>query len=754
MKTELLAPAGDIEAGYAAFYYGADAVYLGLNRFSARAEAVNFTRDELDALTAYAHSLNKKVYVALNTLVQEAELPAVLTALQECADCCVDAVIVQDMGIARIVRQHFPSLQLHASTQMAIHNLEGALTLKKWGFSRVVLARELTLREIEAIRDASGLEVEVFIHGALCYSYSGLCQFSSLETTRSANRGKCVYACRNVFRTQDGTSRLFSMKDLALETDVLKLKGCSLKIEGRKKNALYVAAVTHYYRTILDTGKNKIALSDNLKQIFARPWTKLHFNGKNKDTRAPDFAGHRGLIIGQAEKIANHTLTFRPTRAIARYDGIQIDVPGADKPFGFSLEHLKINGRPAFTCPAGQRVDIPLPSHHPFIEKGATVYLASSTAVKGAYPYQKPKPGAFKNRQSVDIDVFITADSVTVCSGETAETVSGAFMPAHTPDKTTASVRAAFDKNKDTPFCIGAFHVHNPDGLFVPAAVLNELRRRFYNTLPVQTTSCPTLTAPLLRLNESPNTFFIVKTDQPACLKKLPFDKIGEFLIEITPALTPKALSFLPTDKIRLALPVIFRKSAWLRDKINLLVQCGLNRFEISNFGGLALLPKNADISYDSFLPVLNTQSFQAALEQGASRITFSVEDTADNIRTLATADARTALIVYQDTPLFLSANCVRPHDCTTCDRQEKIESISDKTGSFWLISKPCQTVVTDKRPFSLAADYKTVPAGAYRLDFCLKPYTADQVYDIWQKIQNTQPIPNTFSGNFHKKFA
>lgn len=139
--TELLAPAGDIEAGYAALYYGADAVYLGLPKFSARADATNFTPDELDAFIAYAHSLNRKVYVALNTLVQESELQGVMDALQVCAQMKVDAVIVQDLGVARIIHHSFPELQLHASTQMAIHNLEGALALKKLGFSRVVLAR-------------------------------------------------------------------------------------------------------------------------------------------------------------------------------------------------------------------------------------------------------------------------------------------------------------------------------------------------------------------------------------------------------------------------------------------------------------------------------------------------------------------------------------------------------------------------------------------------------------------------------------
>ena len=203
MKQELLAPAGDIEAGYAALYYGADAVYLGLQKFSARATATNFDEKNLNEFTAYAHHLGRKVYAAINTVVQEHELPDLLETLDICSRCKIDAVILQDLGVARIIKQSYPELELHASTQMAVHNKEGALFLQSLGFSRVVVARELTLPEIKEIASIEGLETEAFIHGALCYSYSGLCQFSALEMGRSANRGKCLYPCRACFE-KDG----------------------------------------------------------------------------------------------------------------------------------------------------------------------------------------------------------------------------------------------------------------------------------------------------------------------------------------------------------------------------------------------------------------------------------------------------------------------------------------------------------------------------------------------------------------------
>ena len=205
MKKELLSPAGDPEAGYAALYYGADAVYLGLKHFSARATATNFDEEALDEFVGFAHSRGKKVYAAVNTLVTEAELPQLLNSLDICSRCRIDAVILQDLGVARVIREKYPELELHASTQMAVHNKQGALALQKLGFSRVVLARELSLAEIKDIASIPGLETEAFIHGALCYSYSGMCLFSSLECGRSANRGKCLYPCRSEFEGESGS---------------------------------------------------------------------------------------------------------------------------------------------------------------------------------------------------------------------------------------------------------------------------------------------------------------------------------------------------------------------------------------------------------------------------------------------------------------------------------------------------------------------------------------------------------------------
>ena len=751
MKTELLAPAGDLEAAYSAFYYGADAVYLGLKQFSARAEATNFSPEELDEITAYAHAHGKKVYVTVNTLIQEAELPTLMDNLSVCNRCQADALIVQDFGVAHLVKKCFPNLNLHASTQMAVHNLAGALAMKKMGFTRVVLARELSLPEMLEIKEKSGLEVEVFIHGALCYSYSGLCLFSSLTTGRSANRGKCVYSCRSAFRVNDRQYHPFSMKDLALEKDVLKLNGFSLKIEGRKKTALYVGAVTDYYRRILDTGKIDGGLTDNLKQIFARPWTKLHFNGKRKDVTDPDFVGHRGLFIGTVDKVFNHTISFRPDKPVARYDGIQIDIPGQEKPFGFSAENLIVGGKKVFEASAGQSVTMTLPPHHPFIQKGNAVYLASATRVKGAYPYTKPRPNEYKNRIGIDVDVFLEENRISACSGIYTAVVQGDFKPAKSPDRVFQSVKQSFEKTGENSFSLNNLTLHNPDNLFVPASTLNELRRALYAQIIIEAEK-PSLPPTTHLKATAAKPQWIVKTDDLKLAEQL--SDYDELVYVLKVSDTPDKLRSLNTKKLRLALPPILRPEKPWQNLIQTLWQAGFTRWEIGNPAGLTLLPQSTDISLDNTVSLMNTQAIEEAFSQGISRFAFSTEDTRDNIQALTRQTGQGILVLYQDPALFLSANCIRENGCSSCSKGRLEMNLTDGKGKYLLISENCLTTVINSRPFALPPTAQDIPVSGYRVDFCHRHYTIQQAKEIISKIKNRQKISGSTDGNFEKQFA
>lgn len=749
-KQELLAPAGDIEAGYAALYYGADAVYLGLSKFSARATATNFDEQTLDEFTAYAHSLKRKVYVALNTVLQESELESLIECLDICTRCHIDGLIIQDLGVARVVKKSYPFFEMHASTQMAVHNKEGALFLQKIGFKRVVLARELTLSEIKEIASIKGLETEAFIHGALCYCYSGLCQFSAIEYGRSANRGKCVYPCRAAFSYQHKKEHLFSMKDMALEQDVLKLPVTSLKIEGRKKSALYVAAVTDYYRRILDGKGADVSRAENIKQIFSRPWCKFHFDGRNKSIIDRDFVGHRGLLIGQIESINRGLICFKTAHQIARHDGLQIDVTNIEKPFGFSVQNIFVNHKSCLKANSGDFISVELPEKYPDLHIGDKVYLSSSSEVKGSYHYETPKPHSFHNTYDIEVVVKIDENSVKAFYGEFQETIFGKFETAKNPQISQDAVKKAFAKTGDTVFKLKNIQVENPQNLFVPVSLLNELRRGLYSKIKIDIHhgTLPPLSEPNIL---SKTTRYKIKVDNLTYLENVDLDLFAEIIYLIEPSDDISKLQLFPKEKVRIALPTVCRRPALYAEIVQKLLEFGYNKWEAGNYWALEILSgKNLDICLDSSLYMLNSQAISFAKEIGVKEVTLSLEDTKENTRKLIkNSPLLTTLVVYQDVPLFTSVGCIRNNDCRNCNRKEQWVEIKDKDRRFKVLSKDCQTYVFDERAFCIAQNIDDLSPDYLRIDFCYIDYKSEDVAKICRQIYKKQDIPMCIKGNF-----
>ena len=259
-QVELLAPAGSVEAFYGALKAGADAVYLAGDQYGARAYADNFSMEELLAALRYAHLFHRKVYLTVNTLLKDAELESLPAFLRPLTEEGLDGVIVQDPGVLRLIRNDFPGLPLHASTQMSVTGSHGAGLLKDMGVVRVVPARELSLDELRILKHESGLELETFIHGAMCYCYSGQCLFSSVLGGRSGNRGRCAQPCRLPYQVVEngkvvGEGYPLSMRDmctLELLPELVEAGIDSFKIEGRMKKPEYAAGVTAFYRKYLD----------------------------------------------------------------------------------------------------------------------------------------------------------------------------------------------------------------------------------------------------------------------------------------------------------------------------------------------------------------------------------------------------------------------------------------------------------------------------------------------------------------------
>ncbi len=781
---EILAPAGTPEAAWAGLAYGADAVYAGLPRFSARAEAGNFTAEALNELIGYAHHLGRRIYITFNTLVQQSELNDALETLALIHDLNADGVIVQDMGVVRLMRKNFSQLRLHASTQLAVHNLEGAKQLATMGFKRVVLARELSLKEIAHISRNCGIETETFIHGALCYSYSGLCLFSSHLMGRSGNRGRCAYCCRQQFRGGGKETLAFSMKDFSVAghlPELLAAGVASLKIEGRMKSPLYVAAVTDFYRKALagDVADSEQRLSD-IQTIFGRPATDLYLSGEdNNDAIDPVNAGHHGAVIGTVKETRRGWLILHSNRALMKFDGLKVETPGDTFAYGFAAHDIRLASDPeskrCFELPANAEIAIKLPPDHPQLAPGTPVYCSYSQAVRQRYEFAAPRPGQFRQRRPVNIQVLQNPEETVLtasadCDGKTVQaeiTIPGPFEPARQPEKSAAAIRQCFEKLGETDWKLGELTLEGP-AVFIPASVLNDARRRLITDFSNawkrqhQNPPRPAGTPPAEGIFEVPLhgrggrsnatagvgcAVWSVKVRDVRLLEKL--EHFDEFVLEIDPSRPEeieKARAALPPEKLRLALPVIIREedTAAFRKLIASLPD--QQKWEAANVGGLNLLQGKGDITADWPLYTLNTQAALQWREQGIGQLVLSPEDDAKNLYALIEQLGDAAVVpVYQHTPLMISAT--RP----AADGSELTDSSQRK---FRVEQTGRQFVLANETPFSLTChldELKTKGARRFRIDLSYGIKSPDEAADIVRRITSGLAVSG-HTGNFDRR--
>lgn len=345
---EILAPGGDFNSSIYAFENGADAVYIGLKNFSARKGAKNLSIDELISLKNFAHINKKKIYVAINTLIKESEISDIIDILLVLEEIEIDGIIIQDLGLAKIINENF-NLELHASTQLAAHNVHGVKFLKNHGFSRVVLSRELSFKEIKKIRtEIPDIELEVFIHGALCFGFSGLCLASGKKLNRSANRGECGQICRTWFQHGKNKEYSLSLNDLFLSDKVIKLKDLgieSLKIEGRMKGPSYVSNVSKYYNDCLKNINNKS--QEQICHIeFSRSGSSGYFNGNpGGGIINPNYPGHLGLSAGTITNISKDHFDIHSNIELKNRDGLLVlPQKSTDTPFRVGVNILNKKG--------------------------------------------------------------------------------------------------------------------------------------------------------------------------------------------------------------------------------------------------------------------------------------------------------------------------------------------------------------------------------------------------------------------------
>ncbi len=459
---EILAPAGNFDMLKAAVCNGADAVYLGLNKFSARAKAENFNNEQLKNAIEYAHLYGVKIYVAINTIMKNDELSEALNEAERALSLGADALIVQDLGFAQLLRRKFPTAVLHASTQMGIHNLEGAIVAKKLGFSRIILARETLFEDIIKIKQNVDIEVECFVQGALCIAFSGNCYFSSFVSGYSGNRGKCMQLCRKKYSIKNGSKNisgyLLSSKDLMLAMRIKKLLDAKVdcfKIEGRLRRSEYVAEAVRVYKKALREAVDQEDIV-SLKKTFNRgDYTEGHLFCATNKVLDVNIASHMGVYFCKVTKVIGRKAVLN--RNLNSGDGIKF------------LRNGKEVGAAAITRNGNET------GFEGNVRPGDDVYITTDSEFN-----------ARVNERSKKISVDVTLDfdraALFVSTEESeVEIKIGNVQPAINVPLTVNELKNNF--NKSEYFVTRKVNIKGNVSAFIVKSELNALRRNAYELL-------------------------------------------------------------------------------------------------------------------------------------------------------------------------------------------------------------------------------------------------------------------------------
>jgi putative protease len=504
---ELLSPAGSLDAVRAAVANGADAVYCGASKFNARDDGAQLTLDDLEQACLMAHERGARIYLTLNILVKPHELADALRYLGECIDRGIDAAIVQDIGLVRLIQRVYPGFEIHGSTQMTVHDASGARVMERLGIGRVVLARENTLDDIRSIRAAvPALGLETFVHGALCISYSGQCYMSGMISERSANRGSCAQSCRKdyVLRDLDSGAELdrgylISAKDLGawehLEAIADAGVGC-LKIEGRKKKPEFVATVTRGYREFLARVEQGTFTAPSfeevqpLVQIFSRGFSGGMYAGREgRDYITRTQPDNRGVELGVVTGFVDGELMVEVRAPIAERDGLGFEPPdgGHLKSTGFSAGAVRTLSERSGVYRQAIRARQRIPIGWRVIRSAQAALLERARA-----SFAEVGRETRRRRTALQVRVFGAAGAplkaVMTTDGEEVTVHSEvALAPAAKRALDLAQLREQFGRLGETPFVLAEVDVRGlAEGLFVPVRELNRMRQGAVDALLVR----------------------------------------------------------------------------------------------------------------------------------------------------------------------------------------------------------------------------------------------------------------------------
>lgn len=776
-KVELLAPAGNFESFIAAVQNGADAVYLGGKVFSARQSAGNFDDDELKRAVEYAHVRGVKVYLTLNILISNREIGELTDFLINIYKAGIDAVIVQDLGIARFIRQVIPEMNLHASTQMTIHNLDGVKELEGLGFQRVVLARELSLDEIRYICENTILEIEVFVHGALCVCYSGQCLMSSMIGGRSGNRGRCAQPCRMEYTFEsEKTSKkgfLLSPKDLCTVynvDDIIKAGVKSFKIEGRMKRPEYVATVVGMYRKYIDFdifGQNiKVDEKDfnNLVQIFNRGgFTKGYLFGKTgSDMMSYEKPNNWGTYLGKVKGYDNRKkqLTIALENSLSVGDGIEFWNTGK----GMNVTKIFKLGKQFEHAKAGDVITLEMPTP---VKDKTKVYKTSSKELleKAVDSYRK------ENTRKIEINAEVEIKSgkpITIRLSDHDENVCEAIgqlesESAKTTPLTKERVVEQLSKLGGTPYKLGEISVNVDDGITLPISEINNVRRVAVENLSAirNQKSIPSINIQEVR-NRSNNiqnrevkdntetklSVYISQFDE----SYIQIDDVDRFYIPVTEYLGNKYIikEFINIQrdnrvKVIAALPRVARHNFdnLIKKGLDELREIGIDGVLISGMGQFEVskgLPIFADFSFNVF------NSFTVELLKDLRVASFALSpelNISQSKEVISFAPIDSESIVYGRIPLMISEYCpvgsleggmCAQKNCSRNCKGKKFELIDRMKNRLPIMTEPilCQSQILNSKVLFLGDELEKIiliRPNFIRLNFTVE--NPREVYDI-----------------------
>jgi putative protease len=738
-KPELLAPAGSLETFFAAMEKGADAVYAGLKEFSARAKAKNFTLAQMERMTAYAHSLSRRLYVTLNTLVKENELPLLVETLSALEGMGVDGVIIQDMAVARLARRYFPSIPLHASTQMTIHSSPGVRQLEELGFSRVVLARELHIDEIRSIVRESRIGIECFIHGALCFSFSGQCYFSSFLGGHSGNRGRCAQPCRRQYRYRGKEGYYFSTNDFSsidMLPQLVEAGVASFKIEGRMKSAEYVANVVGAYRMALDAPPSRLEQTlaeakELLKSSLGRAPTRGFLASHTPtDIATPALSGATGRFLGEIRGIKGERISFESRDRLHVGDRIRVQ-PRSDKAGrAFTIRELFVGKEQVKSVRERSQVSITAPFK---FQIGDAVFKVSSETAftMSENACLKRLEGVKTGKMPCDLTLVMEGETLRITgkaagSAVVAEYPLGSLESARSADMEEV-LRGQFCRTGDTPFEFRSLSAPGFPALLIPASRLKEIRREFYRMAAEKiagalgTRRRDKLKEALAslgvrgRARSAARAELSVRIEQLRDFHIVHHDGVESVSIPVSRANMHQLPIFArklrgKEKQILWRLPFIIFEAdlPFYSEAIRFIAEHGFRRFEASNLSHFPLLRQAAqqkgeldslEVITDYRLFSLNSQALLAWKELGASAATLYIEDDAENMALLLNSDIPIIrrVMVYCSVPAITSKIAVK-------GVRSDASVLSDRGDGYSVAVREGLTVVTPERMFSLTA--------------------------------------------------